>query len=93
MSRLSIKARIHGRVQGVWYRNWVERTASDLGINGWVRNRLDGSVEALFIGESSTIDEMITACHDGPPSARVDAIDTVTAQGIAPSRFDVKPTV
>ncbi len=93
MDRLSVKARIHGRVQGVWYRRWVERTASGLGINGWVRNRLDGSVEALFIGESSSIDEMITACHDGPPAARVDAIDTFPDHSISPARFDVKPTV
>ena len=51
------------------------------------------SVEALFVGAGSAIDEMITACHDGPRLARVDRIETEAAQGIAPARFEVKPTV
>ena len=66
---------IRGRVQRVGYRAFVEREALQLGVEGWVRNRADGSVEALLIGLACVIDEMIEACRQGPPGARVDAID------------------
>jgi acylphosphatase len=66
---------IRGRVQGVGYRAWVEYTARDHGLEGWVRNRRDGAVEAVFAGPSEAIDAMLSACRRGPPGARVDAID------------------
>ena len=71
----AIRVQIFGKVQGVWYRNWTDETAQALGLHGWVRNRLDGSVEAMFVGSGAAIDEMVTACHDGPRLARVDRID------------------
>ena len=93
MDKTAVKARIYGQVQGVWYRGWTEKQANTLGIHGWVRNRLDGSVEALFIGPQADVDDIVMACHDGPKSASVDRIETVEARGIAPERFEVKPTV
>lgn len=70
----TIHARIEGRVQGVWYRAWTVEQAVARGLDGWVRNRPDGSVEAVFHGSASAVDAMLTACHDGPPAARVDAV-------------------
>jgi acylphosphatase len=66
---------VRGRVQGVGYRAWTEDTAILNGLDGWVRNRRDGSVEAVFAGSAAAVDAMIEACRQGPPSARVDTID------------------
>lgn len=65
---------IRGRVQGVGYRAFVEREALQAGVEGWVRNRRDGSVEALFAGEENVVRKLIEACRNGPFSARVDAL-------------------
>jgi acylphosphatase len=66
---------IRGRVQGVGYRAWVEDTALLNGLDGWVRNRRDGSVEAVFAGPSEAVAAIVEACREGPPSARVDTIE------------------
>jgi acylphosphatase len=66
---------IRGRVQGVGYRAFTEITALERGIEGWVRNRHDGSVEALFSGAEAEVAAMIAACRRGPPGARVETID------------------
>jgi acylphosphatase len=66
---------VRGRVQGVGYRAWTEITALERGIEGWVRNRRDGSVEALFIGGKDDVAAMIEDCRSGPPGARVAALD------------------
>ena len=66
---------IRGRVQGVGYRAWTEDTALLNGIDGWVRNRADGAVEAVFAGSAQAVKDMIDACRKGPPSARVDRIE------------------
>jgi acylphosphatase len=66
---------VRGRVQGVGYRAFVEHEALKRGLEGWVRNRRDGSVEAVFIGPSTAVDAVIEACRRGPFAARVDAID------------------
>ena len=66
---------VHGRVQGVGFRAFVEQEALTHGIEGWVRNRRDGSVEALFVGEPEVVAEMIAACGEGPLGARVEAVD------------------
>ena len=66
---------IRGRVQGIGYRAWTEYTALERGVQGWVRNRSDGSVEALFAGSAEVVAAMIEACRQGPPGARVNAID------------------
>jgi acylphosphatase len=90
---------IRGRVQGVGYRAFVENEASRRGLTGWVRNRRDGTVVAVFSGRADVLDEMIAACRKGPWGARVDAVDRREAQAndIAPDRqgtaFAVLPTV
>jgi acylphosphatase len=66
---------IRGRVQRVGYRAWTEHMALQRGIEGWVRNRPDGTVEAVFAGPTSVVEAMIEACRRGPPGAQVDAID------------------
>jgi acylphosphatase len=66
---------IRGRVQGVGYRYWVENQAVAHALEGWVRNRRDGSVEALFSGPDEVVSNMVAACRRGPSSARVDAVD------------------
>jgi acylphosphatase len=66
---------IRGRVQGVGYRAWTEVTAEERGVEGWVRNCRDGSVEALFAGPEEIVLTMVELCRQGPPGARVDAID------------------
>jgi acylphosphatase len=91
--RTAVRARIHGRVQGVAYRVWTEREANRLGLHGWVRNREDGSVEALFVGATDKVDEMLGLCRHGPSRARVDDIEQEDAKGITAKRFEIKPTV
>jgi acylphosphatase len=66
---------IRGRVQGIGFRAWTEVTALEYGLEGWVRNRRDGAVEALFAGPEEIVLTMVEACRQGPPGARVDAVD------------------
>jgi acylphosphatase len=90
---------IRGRVQGVGYRAFVEDEASRRRLRGWVRNRRDGAVEAVFSGPSAVVAAMIEACRRGPFSARVDTIEQRKAHAdeVAPSgqasAFTVLPTV
>jgi len=71
---------IRGRVQGVSYRAWVADEAHGRGLEGWVRNRRDGSVEAVFSGPAATVASMLAACRQGPPLARVEAVEEVPLQ-------------
>jgi len=66
--------RISGRVHGVGFRDWMIAEAVRLGVQGWVRNRRDGTVEALVAGEEAAVQALLTACRKGPPLARVDGI-------------------
>lgn len=74
-----VRLTIRGYVQGVGYRAFVDDEALARGLKGWVRNRRDGSVEALIAGESKEVDAMIAACRQGPRSARVDAVEIAEA--------------
>jgi len=85
-------ARISGRVQMVWYRAWTLQEAEKRGLSGWVRNRRDGSVEALFCGHPSSVEDMLAACRGGPPRARVTSIVTATAEAPTASGFGQLPT-
>ena len=99
MSRAILQVMIRGRVQGVGYRAWVEHTAGTCGLEGWVRNRRDGSVEALFAGTPKHVADMVALCRHGPPSARVDSVTSETASvdeldlRRAGEAFSVLPTV
>lgn len=66
---------VHGRVQGVFYRDWTVETADSLGLSGWVRNLPDGTVEAHLEGETDTLERMIAAMRDGPPRAAPTRLD------------------
>jgi acylphosphatase len=65
---------IQGLVQGVGFRAWTELTALERGLEGWVRNRRDGSVEALFVGSADAVAAMVAACRHGPRGSGVDAV-------------------
>jgi acylphosphatase len=69
-----VRVRIRGRVQGVWFRGWTEREAASRGLSGWVRNRPDGSVEAIFQGPAEAVDAMVAACWHGPRAAMVTSV-------------------
>lgn len=90
---------IRGRVQGVGYRAWVEHRAATNGLEGWVRNRTDGSVEALFSGPQDIVADIVASCRRGPSSARVAAVveepASVDALGLRypGERFSVLPTI
>lgn len=71
----AVRVTISGRVQGVWFRNWTTEQAKRLGLDGWVRNRHDGTVEAVFKGEGESVREMVRLCHEGPPQAQVEAVE------------------
>jgi acylphosphatase len=88
----TVQVLISGRVQGVWYRAWTEETARGLGLAGWVRNRRDGNVDAVFSGPPDAVAAMLERCAEGPPKARVAAVEVV-AEGLpAPDGFSVLPT-
>lgn len=66
---------VHGRVQGVWFRESTRRVAERHGVAGWVRNRADGTVEALFEGDPEDVERVVAWCREGPPRARVDRVE------------------
>ena len=70
-----VRVVISGRVQGVWFRGWTEDQARRRGLDGWVRNRRDGTVEALFQGDDQEVDEMVDLCRQGPPFAQVHEVE------------------
>jgi acylphosphatase len=70
-ARSAVHVVISGRVQGVWFRGWMIEEARARGLDGWVRNRDDGNVEALFSGPAPAVEAMVQACWRGPPAARV----------------------
>ena len=75
---------VRGRVQGVWFRGWTRETASALGVTGWVRNLPDGSVEVLAHGTEEQLDRLETQLWQGPPLARVTAIESRRTDTDAP---------
>lgn len=79
---------VHGRVQGVFYRDWTVETARSLGIAGWVRNRPDGTVEAHLEGNPAAVERLVAAMHDGPPRAKVERIEQEESEPEGRSGFE-----
>ncbi|MGH6734761.1 MAG: acylphosphatase [Methyloceanibacter sp.] len=90
--RRTVTVRIEGRVQGVYFRAWTYDTACSLGLDGWVRNASDGSVEAVFSGPRAAVDDMLKRCAKGPPDAQVTAVTITDEGGAPPSGFKVLAT-
>ena len=89
---------VHGRVQGVGFRAWVQHHAELHGLEGWVRNRRDGAVEAVFSGPAEKVEAVLAACRRGPAGARVERLETAErdASMIArpgSGRFEMRGTV
>jgi acylphosphatase len=89
----AVHVRIAGRVQGVGYRQWVAARARDLDLQGWVRNRRDGSVEAVFSGLPERVRRMVEECRRGPLDAAVSGIEIMGEGTGAYCTFTVEPTV
>ncbi|KAL5546124.1 hypothetical protein UlMin_005811 [Ulmus minor] len=88
----TVRVVVKGRVQGVFYRNWTVENANQLGLKGWVRNRRDGSVEALFSGKSDSVQEMEQRCRRGPPAALVTGFEVYPSSDDPGNGFERKPT-
>ena len=91
----TIHVLIHGRVQGVSFRAWTQHQAELRGLRGWVRNRRDGSVEAVFSGPADLVQVMLKACHQGPSGAlveNVEILDGSEADLDLPARFEIRRT-
>jgi acylphosphatase len=92
LAAMTIRRRVlvHGRVQGVGFRISVARRAEQRGVAGWVRNRPDGAVEAVFEGAADAVRSLVEYCRDGPRSASVDGVDVTEEEPEGLSWFDVR---
>ncbi len=88
----TVHIRIDGDVQGVYFRGWAREQAEALGLSGWIRNRRDGGVEALFAGPADNVGIILDRCRFGPRDARVENIKIIQDGGVAPEGFVIKPT-
>lgn len=86
---------IHGTVQGVGYRWSMAQAAEALGVRGWVRNRRDGTVEALAVGDAAAVEALVRWAQRGPPEARVDRVEVLAPRDPAgaPEGFEQRATV
>src|SRR4051812_34742219 len=89
----TVRLIISGRVQGVSYRWWTVGEATRRGLNGWVRNRREGNVEALVSGPARAVDDLIEACRQGPPAARVTNVEIIPEDGAVTLGFEQRATV
>lgn len=93
MARVAKQAIIRGRVQGVWFRAWTVETAGRLGLNGWVRNRTDGSVELIAEGVLPAVEALLEALWEGPTAARVDSVEIRETPLLNRSGFEKRATI
>lgn len=91
MSEKSVHVFLSGRVQGVWFRGWMGQQAEARGLKGWVRNLNDGRVEAVLAGPEEQVDDMLGACREGPPAARVEDVEVGPSEPPAIDRFEQRP--
>ena len=82
----------HGRVQGVWFRESMRLEAEALGVTGWVRNRADGTVEAVVQGEPAAVEALARWARRGPEAAQVTSLDVGPADDTPYERFEKRPT-
>jgi len=87
-----VHLRLEGRVQGVNFRGWAREQAELLGLSGWIKNRRDGAVEALFAGDADNVGRMLELSWSGPRDAHVENIQIIQEGGAAPEGFSIKPT-
>jgi len=93
MTHIARRLAISGRVQGVGFRAFVKRQADKLAVDGFVRNREDGTVEALVAGEDRTVEALIALCRQGPLASKVEQVQVSEAEGIVDKGFRQLPTV
>jgi acylphosphatase len=93
MTDFALRLIITGRVQGVGFRIWMRQEALRRGLRGWVRNRHDGSVEALIIGEQAAVEALVAACHRGPAMARVVGVRRALASNDGSRGFEERMSV
>jgi acylphosphatase len=89
VTRVRVRVVVHGRVQGVFFRDSCRDRARAEGVGGWIRNLGDGSVEAEFEGAPDAVDRLVTWCRTGPPRARVDTVDVQSVTSVGDQRFRV----
>jgi acylphosphatase len=76
-ARVRRRVVVRGRVQGVFFRDTIRRQAREARVAGWVRNRPDGAVEAVFEGDPGSVEELVALCRQGPPQATVEAVECI----------------
>jgi acylphosphatase len=81
---------VHGRVQGVFFRDSLRRLADRDGVSGWARNTPEGAVEAVFEGEPDAVERLVSFAHTGPPQAHVDAVDVHEEEPEGFSGFSIR---
>jgi acylphosphatase len=89
VTRVRTRVVVHGRVQGVFFRDSCRERARAEGVGGWIRNLGDGSVEAEFEGAPDAVDRLVTWCRTGPPRARVDTVDVQPVASVGDQRFRI----
>jgi acylphosphatase len=88
-----LRLRIEGYVQAVGYRNFVISEATRLGVDGWIRNRSDGTVEALVSGPNASVETLVGLCMKGPPGARIGNVEMHRAEAPATKGFHRRPSL
>jgi acylphosphatase len=83
---------VSGDVQGVYFRDTCRMTAAEAGVTGWVRNRPDGTVEAVFEGPPEAVDQMTAWAHEGSPLSIVDGVEVVEEEPEGLAGFEIRPT-
>ncbi len=89
LERVRRRVVVHGRVQGVFFRDTARRMASERGVSGWVRNRPEGTVEAVFEGPSDAVEAMVRFAHEGPRGAEVEAVEAFDEEPQGETGFSV----
>jgi len=85
-----VRVVVHGRVQGVFFRDTVRREAVERGVAGWVRNRADGAVEAVFEGSPGEVEALVSLCREGPSRSRVEQVEVIWEEPEGASGFEVR---